>query len=113
MLDAAGRRKPAFFALALWNRLLGGPVHAIPAQAPGAVVRAFETPSGERVVLAWLPSARKGEAAPPDEAVVRIQLARPADKVEVYDPATGERAGTGSLSSVRLRGDSIFVAVAR
>jgi hypothetical protein len=112
LLDASGAHKPAFFAMALWNRLLSGPVRPIEAHAEGAVVRAFEKPSGERVVIAWLPSARKGETTP-DDAVVSIQLARPAERVEVYDPATGEIAGERRLASVRLRADSVLVALAR
>jgi len=33
--------------------------------------------------------------------------------LSLYDPATGERAGTVTLSRVHLRADSIFVGLAR
>jgi hypothetical protein len=113
ILDVEGRRKPAFTALRLWNRLLADPVRPARADAPGAVVRAFEKRSGETVVLAWLPSARKRGTPAPKDAIVSVRLERPTAVADVYDPATGEPAGTATLSRVHLRGDSIFVAVAR
>jgi hypothetical protein len=113
VLDVNGRPKPAFAALKLWNRLLADPVRPARADAPPGVARAFEKRSGEVVVLAWLPSARKGEPPPATDAIVSVHLARPATVADVYDPATGERAGTATLSRVHLRGDSIFVGVTR
>jgi hypothetical protein len=113
VLDVRGARKPAFAALALWNRLLSVPVRSVHAEAEGAVVRAFERRSGGTVILAWLPSARSADAPRPADAIVRVRLPRRPAEVEVYDPATGERAGTATLSRIHLRGDSIFVGVAR
>jgi hypothetical protein len=113
ILDLRGAPKPALAALALWNRLLGDAVRPLRAEAQGAVVRAFERKAGGTVVLAWLPSARRGEAKQPDDAVVSIHLAREIREMEVYDAATGMSAGTASPSRVHLRRDSIFVGLAR
>jgi hypothetical protein len=113
VLDLRGARKPAFAALTLWNRLLSDPVRPVRAEAAGAMVRAFERRAGGIVVLAWLPSARRGDPARPDDAIVSVKLSRDAGEVEVYDPVTGERAGTATLSRIRLKTDSIFVGVAR
>jgi len=113
VLDASGARKPAFHALALWNRLLADPVRPLQASAKGAVVRAFEKKSGEIVVLAWLPSATKADSGAPQDAIVPLNLGRALSTLEVYDPLTGERAGTATPARVHLRGDSILVGVGR
>jgi hypothetical protein len=113
VLDVRGDRKPAFTALRLWNRLLSGPVRPMNAEASGAIVRAFERKEGGTVVLAWLPSARRGDPARPSDAIVPIRLARDSGDVEVYDPVSGERAGIATLSRVHLRADSVFVGLAR
>jgi hypothetical protein len=111
LLDVRGARKPAFTALALWNRLFTDATRPVRAEAAGAMVRAFERKSGGIVVLAWLPSARRGDPPRSAEAVVSIELPGRASEVDIYDPSTGERAGTGTLSRIRLRADSIFVGV--
>ena len=112
VLDAQGRAKPAFRAMALWNQLLSDPVRPVAADAPGAVVRAFERQSGDIVVLAWLPSARRGDPPRPLHAVVPLHLPGRRRELHVYDPLTGERGGNEPLERVRLRADSIFVGVA-
>ncbi|MFL5310325.1 MAG: GH39 family glycosyl hydrolase [Myxococcales bacterium] len=121
VLDARGRPKPAFAALRLWSSLFDAPVRAVAAQAGPAVVRVFEKPSGELIVLAWLPSARGPPGRSPDvrAETVRIVLPHPGAALEEFDPATalparGSAALHGaSIDQVVLRGDSIFVARVR
>ncbi|MFL5375634.1 MAG: GH39 family glycosyl hydrolase [Myxococcales bacterium] len=120
VLDVQGSPKPAFSALRLWNRLLDGPVRTVHAEGP-ALVRAFEKPSGELIVLAWLPSDTRpsdpqGRAIDPRDATIAIALPHGGSSLQVFDPLTGNEIAAAArlegaqLAGVRLRGDSVFVA---
>ena len=127
LLDARGRRKPAFYALRLYEQLLARPVRLVDDRAqvhagPEAVVHVFEAEAGDLVVAAWLRSAVAtagvaGRAADPreDTVSVRLPIAPGADLV-VYDATTGEQVRTDAvldgplLAGIRLRGDTMFVA---
>jgi hypothetical protein len=120
VLAVDGSRKPAFFALRLWNQLMDGPVRPVAAQGPRAVVRAFEKPSGELIVFAWIPSDTEitdphGRAPDSRATSVDISLPHGGSSLRVFDPVTGTEASStarlegAAVRGVHLRGDSIFV----
>lgn len=77
------------------------------AREMGRCVSTVRGLTSRRLAIALVASAR------PEHAIVSLKLPRAALEVEVYDPATGERAGTATLSRIPPRADSIFVGVAR
>lgn len=129
LLDAQGRRKPAFYAMQTWNRLLDRPTRPIDgalriaAKAGSqAEVHAFERNDGAVVLAAWLRSSTPDEAGngsgmAKDKRQERLAVTFPRAYrgLKVVDAEGGARAGGTlegrTLSEVALAGGDVYLAV--
>ena len=126
--DVAQRPKPAFFALAFFNRLFKQPTlhlreNHTRAQDSQAILEVFQRKDKKVIVVGWLRSSRA------DEVVDKSGIAedRRTETISAELPCAGarllgsynargiqlprrSRVQNGLLQNIRLRGDQIFVA---
>lgn len=123
IVDAAGRPKPAFEALRLWQQLFGQAVRRVPisvARSPSADTQAFafERMDGTLIIAAWeprIPPAQSDSHAAPAETTVEIQLSEAfSGTLRMLAPAAAIGETTFENGTVTLAmTDSISIALLR
>ncbi len=127
LLDADGKRKPAFYAMQFFNTLFDQPVRLLTPEekkSPNsqAILDLFQKSGGEDVAVGWLRSSlpeeiQQKDGLAEDHRAETISVALPCRKpsgLHFYDEQgraidAHARIENGWLTGVPLHGDSVFV----
>jgi hypothetical protein len=128
LVDARGRRKPAYWALRFFNRLFGRATRRLPARIgrpdqSQAIVHVFQRVDGKLIIVGWLRSSLPSEVADQSGTLedrrsenVSVELPCGRAKLEGYFDAAGNRIPTKArignhiLEGLALRDGHIVIA---
>lgn len=124
IIDAAGRPKPAYYALRFYNSLFAQPNRVVLSRDPNphsaAVVRVFQFRNGRVIVVGWLRSSNYDEVKNHSGVLVdrrreKVNIALPctAIRLSTFD-VLGKRAATlhprsAVIRNITLEGDRVYV----